>query len=145
MHLVLIDLIPALLSWGGRDRSEPPEVAPGAAHAMGHLYERFHVVGIADAGTPSPLLRRHLEKEDLARFFDSVSTSATHGPALTARAVRRIVAAAARGERPIVVTGRAHLADELARARIPTVLTTHEAFESAAEGVFALADGRLSP
>ena len=145
MNLVLIDLIPALLSWEGRDVSGEPDVAPEAAHALGHLYDAFEMVGVADAGHTSSFLRRHLENAELGGYFDSVVTSSEHGPTLTARTVRRIVHATDPREKGIVVTARPGLAAGLRRARFAVVLTTHEAFESVIDEVFDLADGSARP
>jgi hypothetical protein len=145
VHLVVVDLVPALLSWEGRDVSAEPDVAPEAAHALGHLYDAFEMIGVADAGTSSAALRRHLETADLAGYFDVVVTSAEHGPVLTARAIRRIVRTAAPKERGIVVTARPGLATDLRRARIAVALTTHEEFESVIDIVFDIADGRAQP
>ncbi len=145
MHLVVIDLIPALLSWEGRDLSGEPDVAPEAAHALGHLYDAFEMIGVADAGTTSSFLRRHLEAAELAAFFDVVATSAEHGPILTARALRRIVRTAAPKEKGIVVTARPALAADLRRSRMAVALTTHEEFESVIDVVFDIADGGARP
>lgn len=144
MHLVLIDLIPALLRWEGRDRSEEPELAPGAAHALGHLFDRFQMIGVADSGIPAPVLRVYLEQAEVSSYFDHLLTSAAFGPTLNARVVRKIGRRAA-GERGIVVTARTMLAEELRRAGEPVVVTTHADFESVPDAVFDLADGRVTP
>lgn len=145
MHLVLIDLIPALLSWEGRDRSGDPDVAPGAVHALGHLYDRFQMIGIADAGITTATLRTHLEREGLFVYFDAVTTTAAHGPDVGTRTVRRLAGAAAPGERPIVVTGRTAVAEAMRRGRIAVVVTRHEDFEGVPDAVFEIADGRVNP
>ena len=145
MHLVVIDLIPALLSWEGRDVSEEPVVAPEAAHALGHLYDAFEVIGVADAANTSSSLRRHLEAAELAGFFDAVVTSAEHGPMLGARAIRKIIRTAAPKEKGILVTARPGLAEELRRSRMAVVVTTHAEFESVIDAVFDIADGRAQP
>lgn len=145
MHLVVVDLIPALLSWEGRDRSEEPDAAPGAAHALGHLFDAFQMIGVADAAITSAQLRRHLEHDDLARYFDVVVTSAEHGPVLSARAIRRIVRTAAPRERGVTVTARPGLAAELRRARMPVVLTEHTRFEEVVDAVYDIAYGRVMP
>ena len=145
MNLVVVDLIPALLSWEGRALSEEPDVAPEAAHALGHLYDAFEMIAVADAATTSSFLRRHLETAELGGYFDTVVTSAEHGPVLTARAIRRIVRVAAPKERGIVVTARPGLAADLRRSRMAVVLTTHEDFESVIDEVFDIADGRARP
>lgn len=145
MHLVVVDLIPALLSWEGRDRSGDPDAAPGAAHALGHLFDHFQMIGVADAGQTAASLRNHLEREGLGQFFDAVVTTSAHGPRVSGRTVRRIAGAAAKGEKPIVVTARPAVADELGRARIAVVLTAHADFESVTDAVFDIADGRVNP
>lgn len=145
MHLVVVDLIPALLSWEGRDRSGEPDAAPEAAHALGHLFDHFQMIGVADAGQTAAGLRAHLEREGLGQFFDAVITTSAHGPQVSARTVRRITQAAAKGERPIVVTARRGVAEDLSRGRIAVVVTTHAEFEGVTEAVFAIADGRVNP
>lgn len=145
MNLVVVDLIPALLSWQGRGLSGDPDVAPEAAHALGHLFDAFEMVGAADAVTTSSFLRRHLEAADLAGYFDTVVTSAEHGPRLTARAIRRIIRAAAPREKGIVVTARPGLAADLRSSRMAVVLTTHQDFESVIDEVFDIADGSARP
>jgi hypothetical protein len=145
MHLVVVDLIPALLSWEGRDRSEEPEVAPEAAHALGHLFDAFQMIGVADAATTSVFLRRHLEQQELGGYFDTVVTSAEHGPVLTARAIRRIIRTAAPKERGVTVTARDSLAVDLRRSRMAVVLTQHAEFENVVDAVFDIAYGRVTP
>lgn len=145
MHLVVLDLIPALLSWEGRDLSEEPDVAPEAAHALGHLFDAFEMIGAADARITSAFLRRHLEAADLAGYFDIVVTSAEHGPVLTARAIRRIIRTAAPKEKGIVITARPGLAADLRASRTAVAFTTHEDFESVIDDVFDIAEGRAQP
>ena len=145
MHLVVVDLIPALLSWEGRDRSEEPDVAPDAAHALGHLFDAFQMIGVADAATTSATLRQHLEQQDLAGYFDVIVTSAEHGPVLTARAIRRIIRTAAPRERGVTVTARPSLAADLRRSRMAVVLTEHAEFEDVVDAVFDIAYGRVTP
>jgi len=145
VHLVVVDLIPALLSWEGRDRSEEPSVAPDAAHCLGHLFDAFQMIAVADAATTSAFLRRHLDQQELAGYFDMVVTSAEHGPVLTARAIRRVIRTAAPRERGVVVTARPALAADLRRSRMAVVLTRHEDFETVVDAVFDIAYGRVTP
>jgi hypothetical protein len=146
VRLVVIDLIPALLSWEGRDRSSDPDVPPDAAHTLEHLYGWFRIVGIADAGESSTELRSHLEREDLAVFFESISTSAEFGPRVSPRVVRRVVAAlGGPDDRTALVTSREHLVAAFGAARIPVVFTSQEEFAGVPDAVAALLDGRVSP
>jgi hypothetical protein len=145
VHLVIVDVIPALLSWEGRDISGEPDLAPGAAHALGHLFDAFQMIGVADAATTSAFLRRHLDQQEVAGYFDVVVTSAEHGPVLAARAIRRIIRTAAPKERGVVVTARPRLAEEVRRARMAVVLTEHADFETVPDAVFDIADGRVTP
>jgi hypothetical protein len=144
VHVVLIDLIPALLSWEGRDVSSEPDVASGAAHALGHLYDGYQVLGVADAGHPRSSLRRWLEDEQLAVYFDGLINSAPYGPRLTGRAIRRIVDSGRKGDRGILVTARGHLAAEALAQRIPVVETRHSEFEGVPDAIFTISDGRRS-
>jgi hypothetical protein len=145
VHLVLIDLIPALLSWEGRDRSSAPDIAPGAEHALEHLYENFHLIGVADAGISSRALGDVLQQEGLSGYFDTVVTSAAHGPALSPRTLRRMIATVGRKQSAAVVTARKSLADSLRSNRLPTVLTSHDEFERVPDALFELAGGRVNP
>jgi len=103
------------------------------------------MIAVADASTTSAFLRRHLDQQELAGYFDVVVTSAEHGPVLTARAIRRIIRTAAPRERGVVVTARAALAADLRRSRMAVVLTRHEDFEDVVEAVFDIAYGRVTP
>jgi len=146
VRLVVIDLIPALLSWEGRDRSSDPDLPPDAAHALEHVYSRFRIAGIADAHHSSSELRAHLEREDLALFFDSIATSAEFGPVVSPRVVRRVASAlGGPDDRIAFVTAREHLADAFGAGRIPVVLTTQQDFAGIPEAVSELLDGRVNP
>ena len=147
MRLVLIDLIPALLSWEGRDRSELPAVAPDAATALAELFSRFRIAGIVDAAAnrPGPELREALG--DLIDYFDMVGTTAEFGPVLTPRVLRRILRTmGGPDERACLVTGREHLVGEFTRARIATVHTGFADFAAVPNAVESmLGGGRVTP
>ena len=51
MQLVIIDLVPALLSWEGRDSSGPPEAAAGALGVVGDLFTHFRLTAVADGSS----------------------------------------------------------------------------------------------
>lgn len=143
MRFVVIDVIPALLSWEGRDRSGPPTVAPDAAEAIPHLYAHYRLIGITDAGTASLELRAALEGENLGQFFDSIATTAGLGPEVSPRVIRRLIRTT--GDGPIVVTAREPLARSLSRNRIGVVLTNQEEFGAVPEAIASLIAGRVSP
>lgn len=146
MHLVVIDLIPALLSWEGRDRSSEPSVATDAVGALEHLSSHFGIAGVADAGHTSKSLRTHLEREHLAVYFESVGTSAEFGPTVSPRIVRRLARAIRLDVRElVVVTARPQIASGMKASRIRTVLTRHHEFGNVDEAVEALLSGRVSP
>jgi hypothetical protein len=146
VHLVVIDLIPALLSWEGRDRSAEPSVAVDAIGALEHLSLHFGIAGVADAGHTSEALRVHLEREHLAVYFESVGTSAEFGPTVSPRVVRRMARGMRLGLRDLVlVTARPAIATGMKSARVRTVLTSHDEFGAVDEAVEALLGGRVSP
>lgn len=145
MSLVVIDLIPALLSREGRDRSSDFRVAPEAVEALGHLYAHHRLVGLTDADVSSTTVRRVLEDAHIAEYFDGVGTSAGFGPSINPRVVRRMVHAM-RGHGPVVfVTGREPLARAMGRSRFGVVLTAHDEFGAVPDAVASLASGRVSP
>ena len=143
MRFVVIDVIPALLSWEGRDRSEGPVAAPDAATAIPHLHAHHRLVAVADAGISRLELALALDTEGLAHFFDSITTTAGLGPTLTPRVLRRMIHSHDGG--PIVVTGRPGLARSISRSRMSVVLTNQEEFGAVPEAVASLAAGRVSP
>lgn len=143
MRFVVIDVIPALLSWEGRDRSGEPTVAPDAPDAVPHLHSHYRLIAIADAGLSRLELADALDRAELAQFFDSITTTAGLGPALTPRVIRRLIHTD--GDGPIVVTARAGLARALSRSRIGVVLTNQEEFGAVPEAVASLIAGRVSP
>lgn len=146
MRLVVIDLIPALLSWEGRDRSSDPALPEDAAHILEHVYSRFRIVGIADAEESSSTLRAHLEREDLAPLFEAISTTAEFGPAVSPRVVRRVVAALGGPDnRTALVTARESLVAPFRGERIPVILTTQHEFAMVPDAVFDALEGRVNP
>lgn len=149
MRLVVIDLIPALLSWEGRDRSDPPAVAPDATGALEELFARFRIAGVVDAAsaTTGDELREHLARGEVLDFFDMVGTTAEFGPELSPRVMRRILRAlGGPDERTLLVTGRRHLVDAFARSRIPVVYTGFADFSTVPDTVESLlGGGRVTP
>lgn len=143
MRIVVIDVIPALLSWEGRDRSADPLLAPDADEAIPHLHSHYRLIGITDAGISRLELTDALERTHLAGYFDSITTTAGLGPTLTPRVVRRLIHAD--GDGPIVVTAREALARSLSRSRVGVVATTHATFGAVPEAVASLIAGRVSP
>jgi len=119
---------------------------PDAAHSLEHLYSRFRIAGIADADESSAALRAALERDDLAALFESITTTAEFGPAVSPRVVRRVVAALGGPDnRTALVTGRAHLVKAFRAARIPVILTEQESFAAVPDAVFDVLFGRINP
>ena len=145
MQLVIIDLVPALLSWEGRDSSGSPEAAAGALDAIGDLFTHFRLTAIADGDWTGAQVREALERLDLAPYFESVGTSAGFGPMVTPRVIRRIAAALRSTGNAIVVTGRPGLAADLGQIGIPAVLVDRHSLAEVPDRVYRLAGGRLSP
>ncbi|MCB2224335.1 MAG: hypothetical protein KQH83_09210 [Actinobacteria bacterium] len=144
MQLVVIDLVPALLTWEGRGSFEPPEARPGALEAVYDLFGDFEIAGVADADHPASEVREGLERLDLAPYFDSVGTSAAFGPVVTPRVVRRVVRAMGADGRAIAVTARRALATELFHAGFPTVETGADP-GTLPLAVRQMATGRVNP
>ena len=144
MHLVLIDLYPALLPWEGRDAPGPPEARPGALAAIDDLYNDFRLAGLADGLRPASQIREDLERLDLGLYFDNVGTSSVFGPEVTPRVVRRVAAALGAAGRTIVVTARPPLAAGLRRAGIP-VVTADGPLDELPGAVRRMASGRVNP
>ncbi len=145
MQLVIIDLVPALLSWEGRDSSEPPEAAAGALGVVGDLFAHFRLTAVADGDWTGAQVREALERLDLAPYFESVGTSVGVGPMVTPRVIRRIAAALRATGNAIVVTGRPGLARGLGRIGIPAVLVDHYGLAEVPNRVYKLAGVRLNP
>lgn len=146
MHLVVIDLIPALLSWEGRNRTSEPSVAVEAAAALEHLASHFALSGIVDAGNPAAELRQILDREHIGVYFESIGTTAEFGPELSARVIRRIAAALRLTSRDLIlVTARLPAARAARAARVRTVVTTHDAFGTVDAAVESLLGGHLNP
>lgn len=145
-HLVVVDLIPALLSWEGRDLSSDPDVAPGAEPALEHLFAHYRLAAVADAGVSGANLRAVLHQEGLGGLFESVGTSADFGPAVSPRVLRRIASTVGvTADRLVLVTARDQLIDAMIAARIAVVHTTHDDFEHVPAAVIELIEGRVSP
>jgi len=145
MRLVVIDLIPALLSWEGRNRSTDLEMAPDGLEAIAHLYSHYRLIGLTDADVSTTAIRKALEANRVTEFFDSVGTSVGFGPAINPRVIRRITRMS-RSHAPVVfVTGREPLGRLMSRSRVGVVLTTREEFGGVPEAVASLISGRVSP
>ena len=145
MRLVVIDLIPALLSWEGRDRSTSLEMAPDGPDAIAHLYSHYRLIGLADADVSSTAIRKALEDNRATEFFDSVGTSGGFGPAINPRVIRRITRMSRTHEPVVFVTARESLGRLMSRSRVGVVLTTREEFGAVPDAVASLISGRVSP
>jgi len=144
--LIVVDLVPALLTWEGRDASDV-RAASEAIDALEDLYSGFRLAAIADGDRPAAQLRRAMDELALTEFFDSVATSAGFGPTVTPRVIRRLAAAlgTAAGD-VIVVTARPALAEALRAARLGAVLTGGpDDFPDVPDAVAELLEGPLSP
>lgn len=145
MAIVVIDLIPALLTWEGRDRSARLTIAPDGPEAVAHLHSHYRVAGITDAGVPNRRIRDALDSGAVTSYFDSIGTSAGFGPEVNARVVRRLTMGAHGREQIVFVTGREPLARAMNRSRMGVVITTAEDFGGVPEAVATLVSGRVSP
>lgn len=141
MRLVIIDLVPALLS------PDSLTAVDGADEALAAIFSRFHIVAIADGDRSGSTVRRALEDCELSTYFDTVNTSASLGPTVSPRVIRRMAAAAGFGiEQIIVVTARPELAELLRRSRITTVLLVDaDGISALPETLDEITSGRLSP
>ena len=121
MELVVVDLIPALLTWESGGGSRVPE---GAGEALAEVFSHHRLAAVADADQTGAALRRALEDHDLAGFFDTVGTSAGFGPMVSPRVVRRLVGTAGLTVvDAVVVTGRPELAERLQQHRLGVIVT----------------------
>ena len=147
MRLVVIDLIPALLSWEGRDQASEPDTPLGAAGVLEHLFSHYRLAAIADIGRTGATLRRMLEAAGLGSFFESVATTADFGPSLSARVIRRLASTVGvRIEAIAVVTARRELAESLGGARIGVVLLERpEDLDGVPAAIFDLSHGWAKP
>jgi hypothetical protein len=146
VNLIVVDLVPALLTWEGRDASEP-SVAPNALDVLDDLYAGFRLAAIGDGDRPAALLREALDGAHLAEFFESVGTSAGFGPTVTPRVIRRLAGSlgAPFGE-VIVVTARPALAEGLRSARMAVILTDGPGgFTDVPDAVAGLVEGPFNP
>ena len=144
MRLVVIDLIPALLSWEGRDRSSDLEVAPDGPEAIAHLQTHYRLIGLADAGVSSQVIAHALDKAQIAEFFDSIGTSVGFGPTINPRVVRRITRMRRSTEPVVFVTARQSLARMISRSRVAVVVTDRTEFGAVPDAVASLISGRVS-
>jgi FMN phosphatase YigB (HAD superfamily) len=143
LQLIVIDLIPALVSWDGPE----PSIPDGTDAVLDELYVRCRLAGITDAERPATTIRDVLEDLGIGEFFDSVGTSADFGPALSARVVRRIVRSlGAHPDEVAVVTARPGLAEALSRNRFAVVLVEGpDGILGLPEAIDAIEDGRVIP
>ena len=144
MRFVVIDLIPALLQWEGRDSFDLATAQPHALELVHALFHDFRLAAITDGDHPASAVHEALERLDLSAYFESVGTSSVFGPTVTPRVVRRVARAIGGSGRTIVVTARPGLAEALGRAGIPTVVATGDLLEVAA-AVRRMAFGRINP
>lgn len=144
MRFVVFDLVPALLSWEGRDSFVQASLQPGALETVHNLFPDFRLTGIADGDHPASQLRESLERLDLAPYFETVGTSSVFGPTVTPRIVGRMTRSIGAFGRSIVVTGRPRLAEALRRSGIPAVVTDGD-LSGTAEEIRRMAAGRVNP
>jgi FMN phosphatase YigB (HAD superfamily) len=144
--LIVLDLVPALLTWEGRDTYEG-RVAPEAREVLEDLYAGFRLAAVADGDRPASRVRETLEALGLADLFESITTSAGFGPAVTPRVVRRLAAGlGVPSDEVIVVTARKALAEGLDTSRMSVILTGGpEDFPTVPEAVAELVEGPLNP
>ena len=119
MRFVIIDLIPALLQWEGRDSFDLATSRPSARELVATLFPDFRLAGITDGDHPASVVHEALERLDLAAFFESTGTSSVFGPKVTPRVVRRVARAIGGAGHAIVVTSRPLLAEEPAPCGYP--------------------------
>jgi FMN phosphatase YigB (HAD superfamily) len=145
LQLILIDLIPALLSWEAP--ADEPSVPEGVEAVLDELYARCRLAGITDADRPAATVRDLLEDLGIGEFFDSVGTSADFGPTLTVRVIRRIVRSlGVHPDEVAVVTARPALAERLSRTRFAVVLVEGpDGILGLPEAIDAIEDGRVIP
>jgi len=141
----VIDLIPALLSWEGRDPFPDPQAPPGTAEVIEDLYADFRLAAVTDADRPAASVRRVLEGLGLAPLFDGILTSAPFGPAVGPRMIRHLNTALAAPPPAIVATARARIADRLWNAGMPVATVDPGRPEQIPERVADLIEGRLNP
>ena len=124
MRLVVIDLIPALLSWEGRNASGEAEIAPDADGTLQDIYDMFRIEGVADSEISGSTLRDTLYAHGIGEWFERIASSAEFGPVVTPRVIRRIASGAGvQSDQMVAVTAREHLADRLRKERLAVVLT----------------------
>lgn len=145
MRLVVIDLIPALLSREGRGRSSELVMAPDGLEAVAHLHAHYRLIGLADAKVSSTEIRRALETNRVAEFFDSIGTTVGFGPEINPRVIRRIIRMSHSHEPVVFVTSREHLGRLMSRSRVGVVLTARDEFGAVPDAVASLVTGRVSP
>jgi len=144
MRFVLIDLVPALLSWEGRDFYAPAEARPGALELVYDLFTDFRLAAVTDGDQPASAVRDALERLDLAAYFDSVGTSSVFGPLVTPRVIRRISTSIGGAGHTIVLTARPGLAKAVHHSGIP-VVTVESDLAEASKAVRRMAFGRVNP
>ncbi len=121
MRFLIIDLVPALLSWRGEE--DDPDVAEGAVETLEQLHTQFRLAGITDGDRPGSVIRSALRQAGIGDFFDTVGTSADFGPSVSPQVIQRIATTVGAASTSIVVvTARHRLADALGRRAIATVL-----------------------
>lgn len=145
MRLVVLDLVPALLSWEGRDASRPV-VADQAEAALEAVFARFRIAGVTDSNRTATEIRDALDEAGLGGFFETLGTAADFGPRVTARVVRGIARAVrTTPDRLIVVTARPELAAALERGRIATLLVEPGSIAEVPEQLRRLTDEHPTP
>ena len=145
MHLIIFDVVPALLTW--EHPGDIPEPAPAAAEVLDRLFLNFRMIAVTGGGRTARILRRHLEDTGLAEFFDGVATTSAYGPELSPRVALRIARTAGAGlGQAAVVTGHEGTAAALRTAGLPVVFVAgSEGLEMLPEALESLRSGRFSP
>lgn len=145
MHLIIFDVVPALLTWD--HPGDAPEPEPAAAEVLDRLFPDYRMIAVTGGGRTARTLRRHLEDTGLAEFFDGVATTSAYGPDLSPRVALRIARTAGAGlGQAAVVTGRDAVAEALRRAGLPVVfISGSEGLEKLPEALESLRSGRFSP
>jgi FMN phosphatase YigB (HAD superfamily) len=144
MRFIVIDLIPALLQWEGRDSFGLATAQPHALEMVHSLFHEFRLAAITDGDHPASAVREALERQDLSAYFESVGTSSVFGPTVTPRVVRRVARAIGGTGRTIAISARPALVEALRRSGIPTVGATGDLLDTA-DAVRRMAFGKISP
>ncbi|NQV07882.1 hypothetical protein HQ535_15175 [bacterium] len=147
MRLIVIDVFPALLSWEGRGASGGASAGLGAREAISILADAFRLVAVADGDITGRELRDLLSVAGIDHDFTDIVTSASSGPTVTPRVVRKVARdLGVAWDHVIMVTARPPLARSLRGERVPTILTEHaDQIGTVPEAIERLFSGPLNP